>query len=74
MRRQADLPEGLTPREAEILMLVADGNTNRQVANALVISEKTVARHLANLYLKVGVSTRTAAVAWARRMGLDPPA
>jgi DNA-binding CsgD family transcriptional regulator len=33
-----------------------------------------VARHLANLYLKVGVSTRTAAVAWARRMGLDPPA
>ena len=74
MRRKADLPEGLTPREAEILMLVADGNTNRQVANALVISEKTVARHLANLYLKVGVSTRTAAVAWARRMGLDPPA
>ncbi len=65
---------GLTPREAEILMLVADGSTNRQVAETLVISEKTVARHLANVYLKVGVSTRTAAVAWARREGLRLPA
>lgn len=74
IRIGADLPEGLTPREAEILLLVADGCTNRQVATELVISEKTVARHLANLYRKVGVSTRTAAVAWARRRGLHPPA
>ena len=61
--RLKGLPDGLTAREAEILMIVADGNTNRQVASALVISEKTVARHLANLYLKIGVSTRTAAAA-----------
>jgi len=74
MHAGANVPEGLTSREAEILMLVAVGSTNRQVADALVISEKTVARHLANVYLKLGVSTRTAAVAWARRRGLNPPA
>lgn len=74
MRVAADRPEGLTPREAQILMLVADGLTNRQVADILVISEKTVARHLANVYLKIGASTRTAAAAWARRKGLHPPA
>jgi DNA-binding CsgD family transcriptional regulator len=68
-------PGGLTSREAEILALVARGDTNRQVAAALVISEKTVARHLANVHRKLGVSTRTAAVAWARRNGLPeaPP-
>ena len=57
-------------REAEILRQVTYGGTNKQVADALVISEKTVARHLANIYLKLGVSTRTAAVAWARNAGL----
>ena len=68
-------PGGLTARETEILALVARGDTNRQVAQALVISEKTVARHLANVHRKLGVSTRTAAVAWARRNGLHdgPP-
>lgn len=68
-------PGGLTARETEILALVARGDTNRQVAQALVISEKTVARHLANVHRKLGVSTRTGAVAWARRNGLHdgPP-
>lgn len=66
----ADPPGGLTRREAEIIALVAEGITNRQVADRLVISEKTVARHLANAYLKLGVTTRTAAAAWARRHGL----
>lgn len=70
----ARVPEGLTAREAEILALVAEGRTNRQVADSLVISEKTVARHLANVYLKLGVSTRTGAVASARRGGLHPSA
>jgi len=66
---------GLTTRETEILALVARGDTNRQIAQVLVISEKTVARHLANVHRKLGVSTRTAAVAWARRNGLrDAPA
>lgn len=74
-RRRSDAvrPGGLTSREAEILTLVAEGVTNRQAGDVLVISEKTVARHLANIYLKLGVSTRTAAAAWARRTGLSPP-
>ena len=49
----------------EILHRVAAGATNRQVADQICISEKTVGRHLANIYAKLGVSSRTAAVAWA---------
>jgi DNA-binding CsgD family transcriptional regulator len=56
---------GLTKRETEILRRVAAGATNKQIAEQIFISEKTVARHLANLYAKLGVSSRTAAVAWA---------
>jgi DNA-binding NarL/FixJ family response regulator len=70
LRPGAERPGGLTPREAEILRQVTYGGTNRQIATALVISERTVARHLANIYIKLGVSTRTAAVAWARNSGL----
>ncbi|MDP3966743.1 MAG: helix-turn-helix transcriptional regulator [Nocardioides sp.] len=72
-RPDARPPGGLTRREAEVLALVAEGGTNRQVAERLVISEKTVARHLANVYPKLEVSTRTAAAAWARRNGLEKP-
>jgi DNA-binding NarL/FixJ family response regulator len=61
----ASSPGGLTKREIEILRRVADGATNKQVAEQICISEKTVGRHLANIYAKLGVSTRTAAVAWA---------
>lgn len=49
---------------------VADGRSNQQVARALSISERTVARHLANVYLKTQVGSRTGAVAWARERGL----
>ena len=59
------VPGGLTKREMEILRRVAAGATNRQVADQICISEKTVGRHLANIYAKLGVSSRTAAVAWA---------
>jgi DNA-binding NarL/FixJ family response regulator len=59
-------PCGLTEREVEVLREVSSGRTNRQVAEALVISEKTVSRHLASIFTKVGVSSRTAAAAWAR--------
>lgn len=55
----------LTKREIEILCRIASGATNKQVADQLFISEKTVGRHLANIYAKLGVSTRTAAVTWA---------
>jgi DNA-binding NarL/FixJ family response regulator len=59
------VPGGLTAREVEVLRLVAQGHTNRQAAEELYISEKTVARHLANIFTKLDVSTRAAAVAWA---------
>ncbi|MGD8201275.1 LuxR C-terminal-related transcriptional regulator [Ornithinimicrobium sp. W1679] len=61
---------GLTPRELEVVAAVADGSSNRQVAGALHISERTVARHLANVYVKTGVASRTGAVTWARDHGL----
>ena len=56
---------GLTKREIEILTRIASGATNKQVAEQSFISEKTVRRHLANIYAKLGVSSRTAAVTWA---------
>lgn len=59
------LPGGLTAREAEVLRLVAAGKTNRDIAVELVISEHTVARHLQNMFAKLGVSTRAAATAYA---------
>ena len=54
---------GLTPREMGVLSLVAEGLSNRQIAEKLVVSEHTVHRHLANVYAKLGVSSRAAAVA-----------
>jgi DNA-binding NarL/FixJ family response regulator len=61
---------GLTDRELEVLRLVAAGHTNRQIAEGLVISEHTVARHLQNIFAKLGVSSRTAAGAFAFERGL----
>jgi len=55
----------LTPREVEVLRLVSTGRTNRGIATALSLSEKTVARHLSNIYLKLGISSRSAATAYA---------
>jgi DNA-binding CsgD family transcriptional regulator len=56
---------GLTARELEVLRLVAAGKSNREIASALVISERTVARHLQNIFAKLRVSSRTAASAFA---------
>ena len=56
---------GLTARELEVLRLVASGKTNRAIGADLVISEKTVARHLSNIFDKLGVSSRAAATAYA---------
>ena len=60
-------PGGLTTRETEVVRAVAEGLSNRDVAARLVISEKTVARHLANVFAKLGVSSRTAAAAWVHQ-------
>jgi ATP/maltotriose-dependent transcriptional regulator MalT len=56
---------GLTPRELEVLRLVATGKTNRAIAAELFLSEKTVARHVSNIFTKLGVSSRSAATAYA---------
>jgi ATP/maltotriose-dependent transcriptional regulator MalT len=61
---------GLTGREMEVLALVATGKTNREISEDLVISEKTVARHLANIFIKLDVSSRAAATSYAYRHDL----
>lgn len=58
-------PGGLSPREIEVLRLVAAGATNRRIADELVLSEHTVARHLNNIFAKLGVSSRASATAFA---------
>lgn len=67
-RTEVDGP--LTPRELEVLRLVAAGKTNRVVAAELYISEKTVARHISNIFTKLGLSSRAAATAYAYEHGL----
>src|SRR5690606_27104255 len=57
----------LTPRELEVLRLVATGRTNRQIAAELALSEKTVDRHVSNIFAKIDVPTRAAATAYAFR-------
>ncbi len=61
---------GLTAREVQVLGLVATGKTNRAIAGELAISEKTVARHVSNIFAKLGLSTRAAATAYAYRHDL----
>ena len=56
---------GLTPREVEVLALLATGKTNRAIASELVISEKTVAAHVSSVFTKLGLSSRSAATAYA---------
>ena len=60
----------LTTRELEVLRLVAEGQTDRKVAEKLVISPRTVNRHLSNIFAKLDVPGRTAAVAYVIREGL----
>ncbi len=69
----AQLPAGLSEREAEVLTLVAAGKTNKQIAGSLHLSERTVARHLSNIFTKIGVTTRTAAAAFAYEHAADLP-
>ncbi len=70
---RSTLPDGLTPREAEVLRLVAGGRSTREIAATLVLSERTVEGHIASIYARIGASGRTAratAVAYALRHGL----
>jgi DNA-binding NarL/FixJ family response regulator len=63
-------PAGMTDREVEVLRLVAKGHSNRDVASMLFISERTVHRHLSNVFTKLGVSSRTAATVYAFEHGI----
>lgn len=64
---------GLTPRELDVLRLVATGDTNKGIATRLFISERTVERHLSNIFKKLNVATRAAATAYAYEHGLARP-
>ncbi len=70
VRRRAGLPGGLTPREVDVLVQLARGRSNRQIAESLGVSRRTVTSHLEHVYAKLGVSGRTEAALFAMRHGL----
>jgi DNA-binding NarL/FixJ family response regulator len=72
-RRRKAHPSGLTGREVEVLRLLARGLTTKEMAADLVLSPKTVSRHIENIYLKIGVSNRARASLFAVTHGLMTP-
>jgi HD-GYP domain-containing protein (c-di-GMP phosphodiesterase class II) len=72
-KRSTARPHGLTPREVEVLRLVARGASNKEIAATLVISEKTARNHVERTYAKIGVSNRIGASMYALRHGLVNP-
>jgi predicted ATPase/DNA-binding CsgD family transcriptional regulator len=70
VERATAQPEGLTPREVDVLRLLAEGQSNTDIAEALCISRRTASTHVQHIYDKLGVSSRAAAATWAVRHGL----
>jgi DNA-binding NarL/FixJ family response regulator len=70
MHREEEPANALTSRELEVLQLVADGRSNREIGAALFLSEATVKSHLVHINTKLGVRSRTSAVAAAREAGM----
>jgi DNA-binding NarL/FixJ family response regulator len=64
------IPAGLSPRELEVLRLVASGKTNKAIAKQLCLSDKTIDRHVSNIFVKTNVASRAAATAFAYQHGL----
>jgi LuxR family maltose regulon positive regulatory protein len=62
--------ESLTPRELEVLQLIAGGDSNQSIANKLVITLSAVKKHTGNIFRKLNVNSRTQAIARARQLGL----
>jgi DNA-binding CsgD family transcriptional regulator len=65
------VPGGLTPREEDVVRLIAAGRSNREIADALFVGQSTVISHVRNIFAKLGLDSRTAVAAWAIRHGLD---
>src|SRR5262249_9655162 len=73
-RSEGDFPDGLSAREVEVLRCVAAGQSNREIAVALTLSVRTVEKHIANIYTKIGARGRADAATYAIRHGLLPEA
>ena len=72
LRTPRSAAEQLTPREREVLVLVAEGGTNRQIGRLLGVTERTARTHVSNILAKLGLASRTQAALWAVREGLVP--
>ncbi|HJD48986.1 MAG TPA: response regulator transcription factor, partial [Candidatus Corynebacterium intestinavium] len=70
MGQMTNPTEALTPRELEVLALVGEGKSNRDIARQLVLTEATVKSHLSHVFRKLGANNRTSAVAVARQRGV----
>lgn len=72
LRAPKSAADGLTPRERDVVLLIAEGGTNRHIANRLGVTERTARTHVSNILAKLGLASRTQAAMWAVRHGLVP--